>query len=97
MKLLERITKEKARLVKKGELRQQKPSKLGDVNVLPFELKAGWQAVTLEQVLVELQTGPFGSSLHQSDYQVGGVPVVNPESIQNENIVPIEKMGSSPI
>ena len=92
-KLLERITKEKARLVKKGELRQQKPPKLGDVNVLPFELKAGWQAVTIEQVLIELQTGPFGSSLHQSDYQVGGVPVVNPASIQNENIVPIEKMA----
>ena len=92
-KLLERITKEKARLVQKGELRQQKPPKLGDVNVLPFELKAGWQAVTIEQVLVELQTGPFGSSLHQSDYQVGGVPVVNPASIQNENIVSIEKMA----
>ena len=29
--LLERITKEKARLVKKGEVRQQKPPKLGDV------------------------------------------------------------------
>ena len=92
-KLLERITKEKARLVKKGELRQQKSPKLGDINVLPFELKAGWQAVTIEQVLVELQTGPFGSSLHQSDYQVGGVPVVNPASIQNEYIVPIEKMA----
>ena len=91
--LLERITKEKARLVKKGGVRQQKPPKLGDVNVLPFELKAGWQVVTIEQVLVELRTGPFGSSLHQSDYQVGGVPVVNPASIQNEYIVPIEKMA----
>ena len=39
--LLKRIAKEKARLVKKGELRQQKPPKLGDVNVLPFELMAG--------------------------------------------------------
>ena len=91
--LLKRMAKEKARLVKKGELRQQKPPKLRDVNVLPFELKAGWHAVTIEQVLVELRTGPFGSSLHQSDYQVGGVPVVNPASIQNENIVPIEKMA----
>ena len=79
--------------MKKGEVRQQKPPKLGDVNVLPFELKAGWQVVTIEQVLVELRTGPFGSSLHQSDYQVGGVPVVNPASIQNEYIVPIEKMA----
>ena len=91
--LLKRIAKEKARLVKTGELRQQKSPKPGDVNMLPFELEAGWQAVTIEQVLVELQTGPFGSSLHQSDYQVGGVPVVNPASIQNEYIVPIEKMA----
>ena len=91
--LLKRIAKEKARLVKTGDLRQQKSPKPGDVNMLPFELEAGWQAVTIEQVLVELQTGPFGSSLHQSDYQVGGVPVVNPASIQNEYIVPIEKMA----
>ena len=91
--LLKRIAKEKARLGKKAELRQQKPPGLGDVNVVPFQLKAGWQAVTVEQVLVELRTGPFGSALHQSDYQVGGVPVVNPASIQNENIIPIEKMA----
>lgn len=31
--------------------------------------------------LVTLQTGPFGSSLHQSDYVTNGVPLVNPMHI----------------
>ncbi|MGQ3301587.1 restriction endonuclease subunit S [Reyranella sp.] len=60
---------------------------------LPFALPPGWSAASIAQVLDELQTGPFGSSLHQSDYQVGGTPVINPASIQNERIVPIEKMA----
>lgn len=60
---------------------------------LQFDLPAGWHAVTIADVLLELQTGPFGSSLHQSDYVIGGTPVVNPASIQNGHIVPIAKMA----
>ncbi len=53
----------------------------------------GWAAARISQILLELQTGPFGSSLHQSDYQLGGVPVINPASIKNERLVPIEGMA----
>ena len=59
----------------------------------PFLLPEGWAAAKLQDILIELQTGPFGSSLHQSDYEAGGTPVINPASIQNERIVPIEKMA----
>lgn len=57
--------------------------------VVPF----GWQAVRFQEILLTLQTGPFGSSLHQHDYEKGGTPVINPASIQNERIVTIEKMA----
>lgn len=91
--LLKRIAKEKERLVKEGEIREAKVPKVADPSALSFNTSPGWQAATIEQILIEVQTGPFGSSLHQTDYQVGGVPVINPASIQNEKIVPIEKMA----
>lgn len=43
-----------------------------------------WEKKTLESVCAEengIQTGPFGSQLHQSDYTDVGVPVVMPKDI----------------
>jgi type I restriction enzyme S subunit len=91
--LLKRISAEKVRLVKAGQIRERKTPTAADPSALPFKTCDGWRAVTIEEILTELQTGPFGSSLHQSDYQIGGVPVVNPASIQNEKIVPIDRMA----
>lgn len=47
----------------------------------------GWQLVTLADVSLEIQIGPFGSLLHQSDYVEGGVPLVNPMHIVDHGIV----------
>ena len=40
-----------------------------------------WKKVKLEDISVVIQTGPFGSQLHQSDYSNEGVPVVMPKDI----------------
>ncbi len=40
-----------------------------------------WQKVKLEDISTSIQTGPFGSQLHQSDYSEKGVPVVMPKDI----------------
>lgn len=43
-----------------------------------------WEWATLAQVCTErdgIQTGPFGSQLHQSDYTEDGVPVVMPKDL----------------
>ena len=44
-----------------------------------------WTKATLGQIADEvagsIQTGPFGSQLHQSDYQSYGTPVVMPQNI----------------
>ena len=91
--LLKRIAAEKARLVKSGEIRKQKITELTPPNDLAFELPSGWVAAKFSDVLAELRTGPFGSSLHQNDYEIGGTPVINPASMQDGRIVPVEKMA----
>lgn len=49
-----------------------------------------WQENTLRNIIAEnglVQTGPFGSQLHQSDYTVNGVPVVMPTDICDGRII----------
>lgn len=53
----------------------------------------GWAMATVSQVILEIQTGPFGSSLHKSDYTEGGTPVINPASLIDGGIVPIASMA----
>lgn len=40
-----------------------------------------WEAVTLSDISANIQTGPFGSQLHQSDYSTEGTPVVMPKDL----------------
>ena len=94
--LLRKIAAGKARLVRMKKIKARKETKPAISSEVAFTMPAGWSPVRIEQILIEMQTGPFGSALHQSDYQLGGVPVVNPASIQNERIVPIAKMAVGP-
>lgn len=41
---------------------------------------------TLGTVSLNIQTGPFGSQLHQSDYSEIGIPVVMPKDLINGKI-----------
>jgi len=54
----------------------------------------GWKATKLRDV-VQLRTGPFGSSLHRSDYVEDGIPIVNPMHINNGHIQASSKHGVS--
>ncbi|MFA6063619.1 MAG: restriction endonuclease subunit S [Gallionella sp.] len=49
----------------------------------------------LRDALVSIKTGPFGSSLHKSDYVAGGIPVVNPMHIVEGKIAPSTGMAVS--
>ena len=46
------------------------------------EVPEHWETVRLRQLSTSLQTGPFGSQLHASDYIDGGIPVINPSHLR---------------
>jgi len=64
--------------------------------VEPFSLQTGWEWTTLEDYALDISTGPFGSMLHQSDYIIGGVPVVNPSHMVGGRICLDIKVTVSP-
>lgn len=45
-----------------------------------------WGTVKLCDISSNIQTGPFGSQLHQSDYSKNGTPVVMPKDLVNGRI-----------
>lgn len=52
-------------------------------------LPEGWKKVKLEEVCVPkegVQTGPFGSQLHQKDYVILGTPIITVEHLQDNRI-----------
>lgn len=57
---------------------------------MPSGLPELWKRASLESLCVDgdgIQTGPFGSQLHQSDYTESGVPVVMPKDLIGFRIV----------
>ena len=94
-KLLERIRAEKARLVKEKKIRKTEPLSPVTADEVPYELPGGWEWVRMSTIAICLQTGPFGSTLHKSDYVLNGIPVINPACIINQAIIPISTMAIS--
>ncbi len=50
-------------------------------------IQPDWPMVLLGNVCETFITGPFGSTLHQSDYVENGTPVINPQNIIDGTIV----------
>lgn len=52
---------------------------------------SGGKTTPLESIVKTIRIGPFGSALHKEDYISGGIPIVNPKHIVNQQIVFEEK------
>jgi len=85
--LLKKIAKVKRRLIKKGEIKSQKPLPEVSEEELPFELPNGWEQTRLSDLSDEISTGPFGTMIHKQDYVDGGIPLVNPSHMIKGKIV----------
>jgi type I restriction enzyme S subunit len=55
------------------------------------EIPAHWKTVSLGYLATLLQTGPFGSQLHASEYITDGIPVINPSHMSDGLICPDQK------
>ena len=60
-----------------------------------FASPQGWRFVRFVDYALDISTGPFGSALHQSDYILDGVPLVNPSHMVNDRIIPDRKVTIS--
>lgn len=57
--------------------------------------KEEWEMTTLGEFVEEIRIGPFGTLLHESDYIVDGVPLINPKHIRDQKIYPESKVSVS--
>jgi len=92
--LIKRIQAEKERL---GLTPRRKDAKEEDIKgeEMVFQPPQGWQFVRFVDYALDISTGPFGSALHQSDYILDGVPLVNPSHMVNDRIIPDRKVTIS--
>jgi type I restriction enzyme S subunit len=86
--LLARITTEKARLVRTGQIRVARTLSPLNADEMPFDLPSGWSPVRFGDVFLTIFTGPFGTSLKKADYQKDGVPVINPQNFRAGSVYP---------
>ena len=55
------------------------------------DVPAGWEVMQLFRIATTMQTGPFGSQLHQTNYIEEGVPLINPSHLVDGSIVSDDK------
>lgn len=59
-------------------------SRITWAETIPTRWETGW----LGECSSLIQTGPFGSQLHTTDYISEGIPVINPSNIVGGKVVP---------
>lgn len=60
-----------------------------------FDYRNSNDNVELLSIVDDIKIGPFGTMLHKSDYIDGGIPVINPKHIKNQEIFPSKKITVS--
>src|SRR5271157_5179859 len=79
-RLIELLNEQRQATIQRAVTRGLNPSvrfKTSGIDWLPA-IPVHWSAMRLGSIAETLQTGPFGSQLHASDYQPNGTPVINP-------------------
>jgi len=61
----------------------------------PVKNEKGWELKRLGDCIDKIQIGPFGTQLHESDYILNGIPLINPMHINDLKIKPNFKYSIS--
>jgi type I restriction enzyme, S subunit len=93
--LLKRIQMKKEGLIKDGILKKEKNISPFSSESKLFAIPPGWKWANFSEYALNISTGPFGSILHQSDYILNGIPLVNPSHMINGRITPDKKVTVS--
>jgi type I restriction enzyme S subunit len=80
--LLEKIAKEKARLIKEGKLRRQEPLPEITEDEMPFELPDGWEWTRLGNLSANIHYGYTASADHGNS----GIRLLRITDIQNDSV-----------
>lgn len=83
--LLEKIAKEKERLIVEGKIKKQKVLSEVDKGNLPFELPKGWECVNFSDLAIRMGSGstPRGG---KSAYEESGIPFLRSQNVRNEGV-----------
>ena len=92
--LLKRIAKEKARLVKAGEIREPKASKPIQEDELPIELPKNWAWARLCEI--GRLSGGMTPSMNRSDFWEGDIVWLSPKDIKSDEVADSELKISAP-
>jgi type I restriction enzyme S subunit len=90
-KLLEKIQKEKTRLIKNGDIKRTDQFLPVDPEECQYEIPDGWQWTRLGTLVADskqdIVDGPFGSDLHSAEYVDSGVPVIRLQNVQRNQFL----------
>ncbi len=101
--LIERLKEKRTALISRTVTRGLPPDAARTVGLDPHpklkpsgiewlgDVPEGWELKQLFRIVTTMQTGPFGSQLHQTDYIEGGVPLINPSHLVDDSIVSDDK------
>ena len=91
--LLDKIRKEKARLVKEGKLKKKDLEETPiSKDEKPFQIPEGWEWVRLSSISLDSADGPFGSNLKREHYttnkevRIIQLSNIGEEGWRNENV-----------
>jgi type I restriction enzyme S subunit len=90
LQLIELLNEQKQTIIHRAVTRGLDPNvrcKPSSINWLD-DMPESWKEITIGNLAASLQTGPFGSQLHMTDYVSGGTPVINPSHLHGGAIVP---------
>ena len=91
------VTEQRVPLPENEGLRATDSNRGGPLGVLPPDWECSTLGAACERGGGNIQTGPFGSQLHASDYQPVGIPSIMPQNLGDNRVIAdgIARIGDS--